>query len=158
MVSPRCRKPISATGTPMNLRFPGQWFQSESGLHQNWMRDNDPTLGRYVQGDPLGLVDGSSIYGYVWRPCLILWPTGRLFSVDFKLLKSKKFRSSEMENLEKILKRYRHLECCAECNLMDANSRCLSNEPTVAEPLWLCRSSTGHNALVRGLLRPTAVR
>jgi len=28
------------------------------------MRDYDPTTGRYVQGDPLGLVDGASVYGY----------------------------------------------------------------------------------------------
>ena len=54
----------SATGGP-DLRFPGQWFQSESGLHQNWMRDYDPTLGRYLQADPLGLIDGASVYSYV---------------------------------------------------------------------------------------------
>ena len=53
-----------ATGTPPNARFPGQWFQSETGLHQNWMRDYDPTTGRYMQADPLGLVDGASVYGY----------------------------------------------------------------------------------------------
>ena len=53
-----------STGTPISLRFPGQWFQVESGLHQNWMRDYDPTLGRYLQADPLGLVDGASVYGY----------------------------------------------------------------------------------------------
>ena len=53
----------NATGGP-DLRFPGQWFQSESGLHQNWMRDYDPTLGRYLQADPLGLIDGASVYGY----------------------------------------------------------------------------------------------
>ncbi|MFQ1701118.1 RHS repeat-associated core domain-containing protein [Loktanella agnita] len=41
-----------------------KWFQSETGLHQNWMRDYDPTLGRYLQADPLGLVDGASVYGY----------------------------------------------------------------------------------------------
>jgi len=29
------------------------------------MRDYDPTLGRYIQADPLGLVDGASVYGYV---------------------------------------------------------------------------------------------
>ncbi len=34
---------VASTGTPANIRFPGQWFQSESGLHQNWMRDFDPT-------------------------------------------------------------------------------------------------------------------
>jgi RHS repeat-associated protein len=47
-----------------NLRFPGQWFQAETGLHQNWMRDYDPTTGRYLQAGPLGLVDGASVYGY----------------------------------------------------------------------------------------------
>jgi RHS repeat-associated protein len=54
-----------STGTLPTARFPGQWFQSESGLHQNWMRDYDPTTGRYLQADPLGLVDGASVYGYV---------------------------------------------------------------------------------------------
>ena len=29
------------------------------------MRDYDPTTGRYIQADPLGLVDGASVYGYV---------------------------------------------------------------------------------------------
>ena len=56
---------LATTGTPIALRFPGQWFQAESGLHQNWMRDYDPTTGRYMQADPLGLVDGASVYGYV---------------------------------------------------------------------------------------------
>jgi RHS repeat-associated protein len=55
---------VSTGALPAN-RFPGQWFQSESGLHQNWMRDYDPTTGRYLQPDPLGLVDGASVYGYV---------------------------------------------------------------------------------------------
>ena len=55
----------TSTGPTIGLRFPGQWFQSEAGLHQNWMRDYDPTLGRYIQADPLGLVDGASVYGYV---------------------------------------------------------------------------------------------
>ena len=52
-----------ATGG-IDLRFPGQWFQAESGLYQNWMRDYDPTTGRYLEPDPLGLVDGASVYGY----------------------------------------------------------------------------------------------
>jgi uncharacterized protein RhaS with RHS repeats len=38
----------TSTGSNIALRFPGQWFQSESGLHHNWMRDYDPTLGRYI--------------------------------------------------------------------------------------------------------------
>ncbi len=53
----------------MNIRFPGQWFQLETGLAYNWHRHYDATLGRYVQPDPLGLKalmsDGPSAYGYV---------------------------------------------------------------------------------------------
>jgi RHS repeat-associated protein len=52
------------TGAPIDARFPGQWFQTEAGLYQNWMRDYDPATGRYMQADPLGLVDGASVYGY----------------------------------------------------------------------------------------------
>ena len=60
-----------------NLRFPGQWFQAETGLHQNWMRDYDPTTGRYLQADPLGLVDGPSVYGYARQgPVRYVDPTG----------------------------------------------------------------------------------
>jgi RHS repeat-associated protein len=56
----------------------GQWFQSESGLHQNWMRDYDPTTGRYLEADPLGLVDGASVYGYVKQnPMRFTDPTGQ---------------------------------------------------------------------------------
>jgi RHS repeat-associated protein len=54
----------TTTGSPIALRFPGQWFQAETGLYQNWMRDYDPTTGRYIQADPLGLIDGASVYGY----------------------------------------------------------------------------------------------
>jgi RHS repeat-associated protein len=54
---------ITGTGA-LNLRFPGQWFQLETGLHYNWHRSYDPSLGRYTQPDPLGFVDGPSVYGY----------------------------------------------------------------------------------------------
>ena len=67
----------TSTGALSPNRFPGQWFQSESGLHQNWMRDYDPTTGRYLQADPLGLVDGASVYGYVRQsPMMLTDPRG----------------------------------------------------------------------------------
>jgi RHS repeat-associated protein len=53
----------------MDLRFPGQWFQLENGLAYNWHRHYDPTIGRYIEPDPLGLQallsDGPSVYAYV---------------------------------------------------------------------------------------------
>ena len=44
--------------------LPGQYFDSETGLHQNYHRDYDPRTGRYLQPDPIGLAGGSNLYGY----------------------------------------------------------------------------------------------
>ncbi len=41
-----------------NLRFSGQNADAETGLHANWFRYYDPTIGRYVQKDPIGLLSG----------------------------------------------------------------------------------------------------
>jgi RHS repeat-associated protein len=48
----------------LNLRFPGQQYDAATGLHYNYYRDYDPTVGRYVQSDPIGLLGGMSTYGY----------------------------------------------------------------------------------------------
>ncbi len=48
-----------------NLRFPGQYYQAETGLNLNYFRDYDPQTGRYVESDPIGLSSGSmSTYAY----------------------------------------------------------------------------------------------
>lgn len=44
----------SITGTiNNNLRFPGQYYDSETGLNQNWHRDYKAEVGRYMQFDPI---------------------------------------------------------------------------------------------------------
>jgi RHS repeat-associated protein len=47
-----------------NLRFPGQYSDAESGLNYNMMRDYDSTIGRYIQGDIIGLSGGINLYSY----------------------------------------------------------------------------------------------
>jgi len=48
-----------------SLRLPGQYFDAETGLHYNYFRDYDPSTGRYVESDPIGLNGGMNTYVYV---------------------------------------------------------------------------------------------
>lgn len=54
-----------ATSFVFNMRFPGQRYDSASGLNYNYFRDYEPGTGRYSQSDPIGLGGGASTYGYV---------------------------------------------------------------------------------------------
>lgn len=48
-----------------NLRFPGQYYDTETDLHYNYHRYYDPQTGRYLTPDPIGLVGGLNPYRYV---------------------------------------------------------------------------------------------
>jgi RHS repeat-associated protein len=54
------------------LRFPGQYFDNETGLHYNYFRDYDPTTGRYIESDPIGVYGGLNTYAYVENNPLII--------------------------------------------------------------------------------------
>ena len=47
-----------------NLRFPGQYFDKETGLHYNYFRYYEPEMGRYISTDPIGLMGGMNTYEY----------------------------------------------------------------------------------------------
>ncbi len=71
-------------GQPDRFRFPGQYFDNETGLHYNLSRYYDPELGRYLETDPIGQAGGLNLYAYAGAdPVNALDPFG-LVSVNDK--------------------------------------------------------------------------
>ncbi|AZF31410.1 Rhs-family protein [Pseudomonas sp. R4-35-07] len=58
------------------LRFQGQYFDPESGLHYNRHRYYNPDIGRYLTPDPVKLAGGSNAYQYVPNPTGWVDPLG----------------------------------------------------------------------------------
>jgi RHS repeat-associated protein len=56
---------ITVSTITNNLRFPGQYYDAETGLNYNYYRDYNPVMGRYIEKDPIGLRGGMNPYWYV---------------------------------------------------------------------------------------------
>ncbi len=67
----------------LNLRFPGQYYDQETNLSYNYFRDYEPSTGRYVESDPIGLRGGINTYGYVGgNPLQLVDPRGLDFWIE----------------------------------------------------------------------------
>jgi RHS repeat-associated protein len=58
------------------IRFQGQWYDEESGLHYNRWRYYDPVMGRFITSDPIGLLGGLNSYRYCPNPINWIDPLG----------------------------------------------------------------------------------
>ena len=75
----------SITGTETNnQRFPGQYYDAKTGLSYNWHRYYDPSIGRYITADPIGLAGGMNLYAYAnANPVNFVDPEGLDATISF---------------------------------------------------------------------------
>ncbi|HHZ9144974.1 TPA: RHS repeat-associated core domain-containing protein [Proteus mirabilis] len=73
----RQTRPTSTFNREQNLRFQGQYFDKETGLHYNTFRYYAPDLGRFTQQDPIGLAGGINLYVYAPNPLTWVDPWGQ---------------------------------------------------------------------------------
>jgi RHS repeat-associated protein len=62
--NPFGEKPASGSGYALNVRYPGQYFDAETGLSYNFFRDYEMGTGRYIESDPRGLAAHVNTYAY----------------------------------------------------------------------------------------------
>jgi len=68
---------VTTNAVGNEFRFPGQYYDAETGLHYNYHRYYDPKNGRYLTPDPIGLAGGMNLYDYVINnPVIFIDPLG----------------------------------------------------------------------------------
>jgi RHS repeat-associated protein len=89
---------LSIAGTVTNnLRFPGQYYDAETGMHYNWYRDYKPEIGRYIEADPIGLKWGENhLYNYAGNNPLNMTDANGLFGCREKYAGHDDFKGSDI--------------------------------------------------------------
>jgi RHS repeat-associated protein len=76
------KNPSGRGALNFHFRFAGQYADDQTLLNQNWNREYDSALGRYVESDSLGLSGSINLYNYaVSNPLIFADPTGQFVIV-----------------------------------------------------------------------------
>ncbi|WP_260608112.1 RHS repeat-associated core domain-containing protein [Xanthomonas cerealis] len=84
------------------LRFQGQYFDEETGLHYNTFRYYDPDIGRFINQDPIGLEGGTNLYQYAPNPISWIDPWGLTCAAT----NLPRLRGKRVSQIEKILQKF----------------------------------------------------
>ena len=92
---------LTVNEVEQNLRFQGQYFDDETGLHYNTFRYYDPEVGRFITQDPIGLSGSFNLYSYA--PNAIGWidPLGWTCSTTLTVNKPKVLSSTDLSSAER---------------------------------------------------------
>ncbi|VVP52903.1 hypothetical protein PS854_05445 [Pseudomonas fluorescens] len=99
---------LTVNDVEQNLRFQGQYFDDETGLHYNTFRYYDPEVGRFVTQDPIGLLGGGNLYHYVPNSMGWIDPQG-LSSADLRVdlgMRSGDMHAAHHIIPEEVMKKY----------------------------------------------------
>jgi len=90
------------------LRLEGQYFDPDTGLHDNVLRTYDPDAGRYLEPDPLGLAAGLNPFAYVdGNPLVATDPLGLiLFAFDGTGNGATGQNGEDVSNVRKLFEQY----------------------------------------------------
>jgi RHS repeat-associated protein len=108
---------LPAQALAYNPRLPGQFVDTEgnTGWHQNYFRTYDPSIGRYLQSDPIGLGGGLNTYGYVLQdPIGRVDPLGLVASGPSR--RSSLGRPQQCAGIDELRCRQVKNECIAHCS------------------------------------------
>jgi RHS repeat-associated protein len=85
---PLAPEEAAPSGTECALRFQGQYFDAETGLHYNTFRYYDPGCGRFISPDPINIEGGLNLYQYAPNAANWIDPLGWCPTIRGKIQKA----------------------------------------------------------------------